>query len=403
MIANIRRKLSVLGRILFVLLILVATFVFAMFQGGIVSWTIFYAVLPFGLYSVLLFFYPLSNFQLQRDVQSSYLQQGDVLTVTIQMKRMSFFPLLYTVMTDHWGDEGTKTNGMKEHKMVVPGWRRQIDWQYDLENMPRGEYEAASIQIEVIDFFGWVRKSIAIPVHTKVLVYPQAISLDGVAVETGQGGKLARSPFDFVKDATVVTGVRDYQSGDRMSWVHWKSFARTQTLMTKEFEERSSEDMLLVFDRRKSLTFEDEVVLAASILQDAVKNRLSIQLLMTHQANVLPAVQSEAELAMMRTHLAKMQPELKERMAISPAIQGALGKSSAVIVITANPEPNFLREIQKANSGQRAIICFVVILDEKNVHEALLENVKYAESMGMTVRMLAKQQFGGAFKGVSKK
>ena len=52
------------------------------------------------------------------------------------------------------------------------------------------------------------------------------------------------SPYNVVKDTTMATGVRDYQSGDRVSWIHWKSFARTQTLMTKEFEDRRSQDLL---------------------------------------------------------------------------------------------------------------------------------------------------------------
>ena len=65
------------------------------------------------------------------------------------------------------------------------------------------------------------------------------------------------SPYNVVKDTTMATGVRDYQSGDRVSWIHWKSFARTQTLMTKEFEDRRSQDLLVILDGRPSETFEE--------------------------------------------------------------------------------------------------------------------------------------------------
>ena len=50
----------------------------------------------------------------------------------------------------------------------------------------------------------------------------------------------------------MATGVRDYQAGDRVTWIHWKSFARTQNLMTKEFEDRQSEDILVLLDGRES-------------------------------------------------------------------------------------------------------------------------------------------------------
>ena len=58
---NIKKMLDSSVRILFVLAVLASTFVFAMFQGGKLSWTIFYVILPFILYSILLFLYPMSE------------------------------------------------------------------------------------------------------------------------------------------------------------------------------------------------------------------------------------------------------------------------------------------------------------------------------------------------------
>ena len=80
------------------------------------------------------------------------------------------------------------------------------------------------------------------------------------------------SPLNIVKDTTMATGIRDYQSGDRVAWIHWKSFARTQTLMTKEFEDRRSQELILVLDGRPSEAFEEQVELAASILKEASRS-----------------------------------------------------------------------------------------------------------------------------------
>ena len=57
---KMRKVLDVSGRFIFVLGVLALTFIYAMFQGGKVSWTIFYSLLPFVVYSTLLFFYPFS-------------------------------------------------------------------------------------------------------------------------------------------------------------------------------------------------------------------------------------------------------------------------------------------------------------------------------------------------------
>lgn len=403
MIGKMRRSFSNIGRLLFVLLILIGTFVFAMFQGGLVSWTIFYAVLPFIIYSILLFFYPLSNFSAKRTLQSSYLQKGDSLSVTVHLKRKSFFPLLYTAFSDRWINEMQQEKIGEMHKMLVFGWKKQANWHYELKSMPRGEFIARGIRIEVTDFFGWIRKSKVIPVQDETLVYPRIVDIEFVPIKAAYGGRQVKSPFNLVKDTTVVTGVRDYQSGDRVSWIHWKSFARTQTLMTKEFEDQGSEDVTLVFDGRTSFTFEDKITFAASILKESVRERLSIRFLPIDRHEPFPAVQSEAEFNMMLTYLAKMQPVKEERVILSAALRRELEQSGTVVIITANPDPHFLEAIRAPSSGRRSIICFVVIENQKAMHGTLVEHIKYAESKGITVQPVMKQQFTEAFKEVMKK
>src|SRR5690606_17057497 len=110
--------------------------------GGLVSWTIFYALLPFLIYSIGLFFYPLSSFHMKRTLQSSYLQKGERLQVTINIRKKSLFPLLYIVFSDCWKDEQRKEVTEERHKMFIWGWKKQAEWQYEIQNMPRGEYNA---------------------------------------------------------------------------------------------------------------------------------------------------------------------------------------------------------------------------------------------------------------------
>ena len=74
----------------------------------------------------------------------------------------------------------------------------------------------------------------------------------------------------------MATGVRDYQSGDRVTWIHWKSFARTQTLMTKEFEDRRSQELFILMDGQTVKTFEELVELTASILKEASSHQAGI-------------------------------------------------------------------------------------------------------------------------------
>src|SRR5690606_4814739 len=123
-------------------------------------------------------------------------------------------------------------------------------WQYEIEQMPRGEHVLQGVVIEVSDFFGWLRKTKMIAARDTILVFPKMIDLNYVPFDTQYDRGTLASLLNIVKDTTMATGVRGYQPGDRVTWIHWKSFARTQTLMTKEFEDRRSQEVLLLLDGR---------------------------------------------------------------------------------------------------------------------------------------------------------
>jgi uncharacterized protein (DUF58 family) len=62
------------GRLLFVLFLVICSFAFAMFQGGFVSWFIFYSLLPFALYSIAFFFSPISKIEVERYIQTAQIR-----------------------------------------------------------------------------------------------------------------------------------------------------------------------------------------------------------------------------------------------------------------------------------------------------------------------------------------
>lgn len=83
------------------------------------------------------------------------------------------------------------------------------------------------------------------------------------------GGKAVHS---WLNEPThVTTGVREYQQGDRFAWVDWKTTARRGQLMTKEFEQNQTKDLVVFADFTDEAVFETVVSIAASVLQSAVK------------------------------------------------------------------------------------------------------------------------------------
>lgn len=388
-------KVANIGRLLFVIIVLASAFVFAMFQGGQVSWTIFYAVVPFVLYSVALFFYPMKNIKVERLIQTPVVEHNGNLSVEVTLNRKWRFPLLYAVVSERWNTD------VKQSTFFVIGLQKQLTWSYDIEQLTRGEYTVDGMTIELADFFGWIRKSRFIAVKSSVLVYPETTKLDYVPFETEVDNGLLTSPFDLIKDTTLATGVRDFQTGDRMSWIHWKSFARTEKLMTKEFEDNHTQQFTIALDSRKSDVFEEQVSLAASLLQEAFTQQAEMNLLMIGNEPILITdIQSIAKFNEARIHLAKIKPSEIALNKMSEAHGRPIQNGGQIILITGNPDWAFIQSVDIHVANGRSLICFVCVKDGVTDGTEIAAHISVARSKGIQVHPFTKAKFSEVFREV---
>ncbi|CAM3257795.1 DUF58 domain-containing protein [Filibacter tadaridae] len=391
------------GRIFFVLFIAVSAVVFAMFQGGKVSWTIFYVLFPFICYSILLFFYPLVDIKAERTIRTPNVQNGGKLAVSITVYRRIRFPLLYTVVTEQWEEkEIPKLAGEKLKRFFLWGFRKEVKWEYEIERMPRGEHVLQGVEVEVSDFFGWIKKKKFIPAKHTILVYPKTVSINYVPIDTQYDRGSMASPLNIVKDTTMATGVRNYQPGDRVTWIHWKSFARTQSLMTKEFEDKRSQELFLILDSRPAETFEGQVELAASILKESTSQQAGLTFMSTGaESSIFPFIQSEEQFHRALVHLAKIKPSKDQSDARLPGGEETSGHGGSIVLITGNPDWPFIQSVTQNVKNARRIVCFVVTQDGQ-IPPTLASNIQLAKSRGIAVHSLAQERFTTAFEEVTR-
>ena len=181
----------------------------------------------------------------------------------------------------------------------------------------------------------------------------------------------------------MATGIRDYQAGDRVTWIHWKSFARTQTLMTKEFEDRRSQELFLVLDGRPSESFEEQVDLAASILKEASGHQAGIGFLTTgSEQSIFPFIHSEEQFQRALIHLAKIKPSGDISKVMTGNNLNGLQHGGVIIVITANPDWSFIQSVVLNAKSARSIICLTIIKRDEQLRESLADDIRLAKSTG---------------------
>ena len=362
---------------LLVSLLMIITFCFAMFQGSFVSWFVFFTVSPFLLYSFILLLVKEDIVRVERKIDPSRVQSGQSAKVTVLVERKTHFPFVYMIVEERVSSEElvkSKVQGTSAVKFV--GFTKKFEWSYTLENLPRGEHRFLGVEIVFCDFFGWAQKRILVEKEQMVLVYPCVKEMKYVALQTKLDIGTMMSPYSVVKDTSMAVGLREYVPGDRFSWIHWKSFAKTQVLQSKEFEDRQSQELLLMLNADASPLFEEKIELVASMVQTIVRGRGDMSFVSAGDKTTLfPLIQSEKQLDQVMHHLAAVKPV--ENATVNLHGQQNFKHISMLLYVTSDLSEELLHTLA---SVVKSCICFVVaeqppILSEMVQHHKQIQIV----------------------------
>ncbi|MFD0051698.1 DUF58 domain-containing protein [Actinomycetes bacterium NPDC127524] len=284
---KILQKLGFYMKIPSLLFIAAASFAFAMFQGGFVSWFLFYTFLPFAVYPILLFFYPMKDFSAERLVSRTECIAGENIEISIRITRSSRFPLCYLLVEEKLPSK-LSSGGKSAKAIVFPLFKKEIALHYSFENMIRGEYHLQEIRVRTGDIFGFFEKEESFELRQKLLVLPAYYELPYRQIENFFDQGLAGTTKKLQRENSVVSGIREYQQGDQLSWINWKATARMNKIMTKEFEEQKNHDVFIILDEEATYFFEELVSFTASFAHSVLKKGIQIGFLGTNDENILP-------------------------------------------------------------------------------------------------------------------
>jgi uncharacterized protein (DUF58 family) len=392
-------------KLVFLIILLVSTFVFAMFQGGFVSWFIFYSFIPFAVYSILLSFYPLSEIKVSRTIKPLEAKSGDTIRVKVTLQRNIIFPLFYLVVEDEIQSPYFQSGESKNAKTILfPGFKKYIEWEYLWEDTARGEHTFTSVRLRTGDFFGLFEKERTIKSEKTILVYPSYVDLKYRPLENRYDQGMTNSNVNMQKDTTMVTGIRQYEPGDRFSWIHWKSFARTNQMMTKEFEERQSHDVLVILDRTPTDAFEEMVQFTNSITRAILKKGAQAGFLSIGNDRVsVPIRSGDDQQRELQYHLARVLPDSTTRMEKILLNEGNHTQLSAtIILVTFVISKELITNMSQYARQKGAVVFFLVKKKSESIKENERALMAMASSRNMQVRVVWESTFESAFSEVKR-
>ncbi len=132
---------------------------------------------------------------------------------------------------------------------LMPG--ESLEYEYTLQGW-RGSYRFEGLLARVTEPFGIFEIREHLPASGNVLIYPQVTQLKTIPIRPPHT-KGFSGPIPSRKSGTGMDffGVRQYQLGDSLRHVNWKTSARhTVDLFTNEYEQERIADVGLILDAR---------------------------------------------------------------------------------------------------------------------------------------------------------
>jgi uncharacterized protein (DUF58 family) len=201
---------------------------------------------------------------LRRRAGKGVLLEGEDVWVTLEVRPESRVPAPAIVVTEQVARLGEQVTPLRRAGAVHRGT-------YVLERVPRGRYVVEHARASIDDPFGLAGAEVELAAGGALLVYPRLVALDRLFSESGahaQDGRrlLLRRPSGF-----DLHSVREYEQGESLRKVHWRTTARRGQLMVKELEDAPRDEIAVLLDADASAvsgdSFDVQVRAAGSVLR----------------------------------------------------------------------------------------------------------------------------------------
>lgn len=218
-----------------------------------------YLIFAILIFSFFWAAYSIATFQLERDLITPRTQVGRVAEERFLAQNTGIFTKIWIEVRDE--------TELPMHRVsrVLNSLHARARWSWSVRTIcgRRGRYYLGPITAASGDPFGFFTIHRQLPdTTTAITVYPATIDLPTFAYAQGNlpgGDALYRRTHHTT---TNVFGTREYAPGDSFNRIHWRSTARTDRLIVKEFELDPAADVWIFLDLERavqaSLWWEDK-------------------------------------------------------------------------------------------------------------------------------------------------
>jgi uncharacterized protein (DUF58 family) len=219
-----------------------------------------------------------SRLVIERSIQPPRVPKGSPAVAVLSFANRGQRTVGVTVANQPFGDIDVRT--------VIPRMRRGERGirTYRLPTRQRGIFDVRPIEVTRRDSFEFFRASRQHGEPERIWVYPRVLGFR--TLPTGQTRHLEGPSSDVSPQGNITFHrLREYVVGDDLRLVHWRSSARTGTLVVKHNVDTSQPYTAVLVDQRPDryteAAFEEAVDVAASVVVCSSANKAPVELRLT--------------------------------------------------------------------------------------------------------------------------
>jgi len=294
----------------------------------------------------------IAGLHLERRAQTGLLQVGSRVEEHFTLRNDSPLPALWVEVTAHStmpGDYG----GL----VTTLGGRRSLRWQSRAICIRRGLFTLGPTTLRTGDPFGLYTATVHYPATASLTVLPPLVHLPSIHIAPGgplQTGE-ERTAAAAARFTVSAAGVREYQPGDSLRWIHWRTTARHDALFVRLFDgtpPTTSWWLLLDLEGRVQVgrgldaTDEHAVILAASLADQGLRAGRAVGLA-AHGRETLWMPPREGDTQRWEILRALAQAERGDRPLddLIARMQGAIARQASLVILTPSLERSWIESL----------------------------------------------------------
>jgi uncharacterized protein (DUF58 family) len=337
----------------------------------------------------------INQIRIGRHTRALRAQVGRPLEERLSLRNTSRVPKLWLEVRDHSDLPGHEASLVVDS--LAPGHERV--WVARSIYRERGRFRLGPLSLTTGDPFGLFQVTRQVPQTNHIVVYPMTFELPDFTLPLGPmpGGDALRRRTHYV--TANASGVRDYAPGDSFNRIHWRSTARRDRLISKEFELDPLSDIWLFLDGDRDVQFSTDthepdapahglwtaardrvslpasteeyaVSLTASLAQFFIRRDRTVGLLTYGRAReIMQPDRGERQLTKMLEMLAVFRAEGRVHLADSLTIESQqLPRWATLIIVTAASDMKWVLAAQSLKRHGMRVIAIVVDADTFGGH-----------------------------------